>query len=71
MSESTVTITLIMPADEADAFARLLKRLSHEDCVRRSNRVRRYPDRRQEHDVIWSAVQIVERQFVEAGHAPR
>jgi len=71
MSEATVTITLNLPADEADAFARLLKRLSHDDCVRHSNRVRRYPDRRHEHHVMWSAVQIVERQFADAGYAPR
>ena len=68
---STIAIPLNLPAYEADAFARLLKRMTLDDCVRRSNRVRQYPDRRSECDVMWSAVQLVENQFAEAGFAPR
>ena len=56
---------------EADAFAKLLKRTTYDDCVRHSNRVRRYPDGRPELEVMWSAVQLVEQQFAEAGFAPR
>ena len=65
------TITLQMPSDEADAFARLLKRTTYEDCARHSNRVRRYPDGRPELEVMWAAVHLVELQFAEAGFAPR
>ena len=68
---STIAIPLNLPPDEADAFARLLKRTTYDDCARRSNRVRQYPDRRSEVDVMWSAVQLVETQFAEAGIAPR
>ena len=50
---------------------RLLKRTTYDDCVRHSNRVRRYPDGRSELDVMWAAVRLVETQFAEAGFAPR
>jgi len=43
----------------------------NDDCVRHSNRVRRYPDGRSELNVMWAAVQLVEQQFAEAGFAPR
>jgi len=68
---TTIAIPLNLPPDEADAFARLLKRTTYDDCARRSNRVRKYPDGRAELDVMWSAVQLVERQFAEAGFAQR
>jgi hypothetical protein len=70
-TEETTTITLRMPAYEADAFANLLKRTTWSDCVARSNRLRHYPDGRQELDVMWAAVRMVELQFAEAGFAPR
>jgi hypothetical protein len=60
-----------MPQFEADAFAQLIKRTTYSDCVQRSNRLRQYPDGRQELDVMWSAVRMVELQFAEAGFAPR
>ena len=66
-----IMIPLNLPRDEATAFAELLKRSTYDDCVRHSNRVRRYPDGRSELDVMWSAVQLVEKQFAEAGIAPR
>jgi len=69
--DNPIMITLTMPRDEADAFAQLLKRMSYSDCVARSNRLRQYPDGRQEFDVMWSAVRMVELQFAEAGFSPR
>lgn len=66
-----IAVMLRLPSDEADAFARLLKRTTFQDCVRHSNRIRRYPDGRPELEVMWSAVQLVESQFREAGFDPR
>jgi len=56
---------------EADAFARLLKRLNYTDCSVRSNLTRKYADGREEKDVMWAAVCRVQTQFGEAGFAPR
>ena len=70
-NQQTSTIPLRLPPSEADAFAQLLKRTTYDDCVRHSNRVRRYPDGRPELEVMWAAVQLVEQQFAEAGFAPR
>jgi hypothetical protein len=67
----SITIPIDLPPDEATAFAELLKRTSYEDCVRRSNRLKRYPDGREEADVMWSGLRRVETQFAEAGFAPR
>lgn len=67
--EPVVTITLELPEFQAEAFARLLKRLSLKDSVRRSNRVRQYPDRIPEADKMWDAVQAIERQLAEQGFA--
>jgi hypothetical protein len=66
-----IMIPIELPRDEATAFAELLKRTSYEDCLRRSNRLKRYTDDREEADVMWSAVRLVENQFAEAGFAPR
>src|SRR5262249_699195 len=57
-------------ADEARAFAQMVKRVRCEDCVILSDRKVVYV-RRAEHDVMWAAVQAVQRQFAHAGHAPR
>lgn len=46
------------------------RRTTYDDCARRSNRVRKYPDGRAELDVMWSAVKLIENQFAEAGFAP-
>jgi hypothetical protein len=67
----SITIPIDLPHDEATAFAELLKRTSYEDCVRRSNRLKRYSDGREEADVMWSGLRRVETQFAEAGFAPR
>jgi hypothetical protein len=67
-SSDTITIPLTLPFDEADAFARFLKRCTYTDCVARSNRIRKYPDR-DETDVMWSAVCLVQRQLTDAGFA--
>ncbi len=66
-----ITIPIDMPRDEATAFAELLKRTSYDDCLRRSNRNKRYPDGRAEADVMWAGLRLVETQFNEAGFAPR
>jgi hypothetical protein len=71
MAEQDATIPLKMPTDEADAFARFLKRCTYTDCVARSSRVRKYADGRDETDVMWSALRMVQDQFAEAGFAPR
>jgi hypothetical protein len=69
--EDVITIPVDLQRSEADAFARLLKRLNYTDCSVRSNPVRKYPDGREEKDVMWSAVCRVQTQFGEAGFAPR
>jgi hypothetical protein len=66
-----ITIPLDLPRDEASAFAELLKRTSYDDCLRRSNRLKRYSDGREEVDVMWSGLRMVETQFAEVGFAPR
>ena len=66
-----ITIPLDLPRDEACAFAELLKRTSYDDCLRRSNRNRRYSDGREEVDVMWAGLRLVETQFAEAGFSPR
>jgi hypothetical protein len=48
-----------------------LKRTSYDDCLRRSNRNKRYSDGLEEVDVMWSGLRLVETQFAEAGFAPR
>ncbi len=68
---STITIPLDMPREEACAFAELLKRTSYDDCLRRSNRRKQYSDGREEADVMWAALRLVENQFAEAGFSPR
>jgi hypothetical protein len=70
-SPDAITIPLILPFDSADAFARFLKRCTYTDCVARSNRIRKYPDGRDETDVMWSAVCLVQRQLADAGFNPR
>jgi hypothetical protein len=67
----TISIPIDMPPDEACAFAELLKRTSYDDCLRRSNRNKRYSDGREEADVMWSGLRMVEKQFAEAGFGPR
>ncbi len=66
-----ITIPIVLPRDEACAFAELLKRTSYDDCLRRSNRRKIYSDGRSEADVMWSALRLVESQFAEAGFCPR
>jgi hypothetical protein len=66
-----ITIPLDLPRDEADAFAHLIRRTTYDDCLRHSNRLRKYADGRAELDVMWSAIKRVENQFGEAGFVPR
>jgi hypothetical protein len=66
-----ITIPLDLPRDEATAFAELLKRTSYDDCLRRSNRNKKYSDGREEVDVMWAGLRLVETQFGEAGFSPR
>ena len=66
-----ITIPLDLPRDEACASAELLKRTSYDDCLRRSNRNKKYSDGREEVDVMWAGLRLVETQFNEAGFSPR
>jgi len=68
---TTIPIPLRLPRDEACAFAELLKRTSYDDCLRRSNRNKRYADGREEVDVMRAGLRLVEAQFADAGFAPR
>jgi hypothetical protein len=68
---SNITIPIDLPRDEATALGELLKRTSYDDCLRRSNRHKQYSDGREEADVMWSALRLVEGQFAEAGFGPR
>jgi len=70
-NQEVITIPLDLPRDEANAFAELLKRTSYDDCLRRSNRNKRYSGGREEVDVMWAGLRLVETQFGEAGFAPR
>jgi hypothetical protein len=72
MAESNaITIPIDLPRDEACAFTELLKRTSYDDCMRRANRRKKYSDGRDEADVMWSGLRLVEAQFTEAGFASR
>jgi hypothetical protein len=66
-----ITIPLRLPRHEASAFAELLKRTSYDDCLCRSNRRKTYADGREEVDVMWAGLRLVEAQFSEAGFCPR
>jgi hypothetical protein len=70
-NQEVITIPLDLPRDDAVAFAELLKRTSYDDCLRRSNRLKKYSDGREEVDVMWAGLRQVETQFAEAGFAPR
>ena len=70
-TSEVITIPIDLPRDEATAFAELLKRTSYDDCLRRSNRLKKYSDGRAEADVMWSGLRIVESQFPEAGFCVR
>ena len=65
-----ITIPLRLPSDEALALAQLAKRIGYDDLIRYSSRHERY-GKRLEIDVMWSAVNLVQRQLAEAGFAPR
>ncbi len=66
-----IMIPLALPRDEATAFAEVLKRTSYDDCLRRSNQLKKYPDGRCESDVMWAGLRLVETQFADAGFRPR
>jgi hypothetical protein len=65
-----VMIHIELAADEAKAFAQMLKRLTYEDCTRLADRKVTY-QRRAEADVMWAAANSIQRQFAAAGYAPR
>jgi hypothetical protein len=58
------------PADELMALAQMLKRMSFDDCERLANK-RSFYGLRLERDVMWGAVQALQRQLAEAGFSPR
>jgi hypothetical protein len=57
-------------ADELMALAQMLKRMSFTDCERLADR-KSYYGLHLERDVMWGAVQALQRQLAEAGFAPR
>jgi hypothetical protein len=67
---STIAIPLHMPADEALALAQFVKRVDYETVNRFANPCATYGGR-SEGDVIWCAVNILQRGLAEAGFAPR
>ncbi len=71
MADGNLTVALDLPKDEATAFVELLQRTSYEDCLRRANRLRRYSDGREEADVMWSALRLVEGQIAGARIRPK
>jgi hypothetical protein len=65
-----IIIPLELPRDEALAFAQFLKRINYDTCCRFAAATVTYSGRF-EGDVMWSAVCMLQRQFAEAGFAPR
>ncbi len=63
-------IPLELPPDEAAAFSQFCKRIDY-DTVGRFAAVSVTYNGRSEHDVSWSALQMLRRQLAEAGFAPR
>src|SRR5229473_779558 len=55
---NAITIPIDLPRDKACAFAELLKRTSYDDCLRRSNRLKKYSDGRDEADVMWAGLTL-------------
>jgi hypothetical protein len=64
-----ITIPLRLPAYEALALAYLLKHLEYETVVRHSRGC--VYGRREDRDVMWSALQLTRRQLADAGFVPR
>jgi hypothetical protein len=62
----TTTIPLELPREEARAFAQIVKRIDYNLCAKWASMTRTYGPR-SEHDVMWSAVCMLERQLNEAG----
>jgi len=67
---STITITLILPPDEALALAQFVKRIDYGACTRFANVNASYSGRA-EGDTMWSAICLLQRQLADAGFAPR
>lgn len=63
-------IEFSLPRLEAFAFAQMLKRFGYDDAAKYASRFDKY-DGRCEQDVIWCAIQMIERQLKEQGIAPR
>jgi hypothetical protein len=60
-------VVLELPPDEAEALAQLVKRTGVDDCRQRASRY----DGGLEADLMWSAVQKLQRALAETGFAPR
>jgi hypothetical protein len=71
MAESkNTTVPLELPRDEARALSFIVKRIDYNLCAKWSSMTRTYGTR-SEHDVMWSAVCMLERQLNEAGFEGR
>jgi hypothetical protein len=60
-------VLLELPPDEAMALAQLVKRTGADDCKQRASRY----DGGLEAELMWAAVQKLQRALAEAGFAPR
>ncbi len=69
MDQINGTVTLHMPEYELRALAQFVKHIEYDTVVRHS-RCCVY-GRRQEADVMWSALRLLRRQLAQAGFAPR
>ncbi len=65
-----IMIPLELPRDEAAALSQFVKRVDYDTCIRFANVTTTYAGR-SEGDVIWCAVNMLQRQLAEAGFAPR
>jgi hypothetical protein len=67
---NAITILFDMPRNEWSALAQFVKRVDYGAVGRFADRKTTYAGR-SEHDVTWSALQMLRRQLAEAGYAPR
>jgi hypothetical protein len=65
-----IAVILRMPEDELIALSQLVKRIDYDTCVRFTSRFDRYHGR-DEGDVAWSAVNLLQRELAAAGFNPR
>ena len=65
-----IVVILRMPEDELIVLAQFVKRIDYDACVRFTSRFDRYHGR-DECDVAWSAINMLQRQLADNGFNPR